>query len=90
MSLAELIRKRDLGEPANAKAAKVANDNRGSNEPLARLAALALAKFSNPEPFDTEAFEERAAIMEFEAGVTRPEAESLALVDVLKGLGHAA
>ncbi len=43
MTLAALIRKREPGKPANANPAKAANDGRGEGEPLAGLAALALA-----------------------------------------------
>ncbi len=43
MSLANLIRKRETGKPANANPAKAANDWRVKGEPLARLATLSLA-----------------------------------------------
>lgn len=43
MTLANLIRKREPATLANANPAKVANDGRAVREPLARLAALALA-----------------------------------------------
>lgn len=43
MTLAALIRKRESMSPANANPAKAANDGRGECEPLAGLAALALA-----------------------------------------------
>jgi len=43
VTLAALIRKRESGKPANANPAKAANDGRGEGEPLAGLAALALA-----------------------------------------------
>lgn len=43
MTLAALIRKRESGTPANANPAKAANDGQGEGEPLAGLAALALA-----------------------------------------------
>lgn len=36
------------------------------------------------EPFDKEAFEERAAIMEFDAGMPRAKAEAMARVDVIR------
>lgn len=52
----------------------------------AKVAPLA-RKLGVPEqPFDEgerEAFEERAAIREFDAGMTRDDAESHALADVL-------
>lgn len=43
MTLAALIRKRESVSPANANPAKAANDGQGECEPLAGLAALALA-----------------------------------------------
>ena len=36
---------------------------------------------ANCEPFDLEAFEERAAIREFDGGLSREEAELLALLE---------
>lgn len=49
MSLANLIRKRETGKPANDNPAKAANDGRASGEPLAGLAALALANPIEPK-----------------------------------------
>lgn len=43
MSLADLIRKREPGKPANDNPAKAANDGRVKGEPLVRLATLSLA-----------------------------------------------
>jgi hypothetical protein len=43
MTLATLIRKREAGKSANDNSAKVANDGRATERPLAGLAALALA-----------------------------------------------
>jgi len=43
VTIAALIRKRESGKPANANPAKSANDGQGEGEPLAGLAALALA-----------------------------------------------
>ena len=43
MSVADLIRKRETGKPANANPAKAAKDGQAKGEPLARLATLALA-----------------------------------------------
>lgn len=48
MSLANLIRKRETGKPANDNSAKAANDGRVNDEPLARLAGLALANPTQP------------------------------------------
>ena len=50
MSLANLIRKRETGKPANDNPAKAANDGRASGEPLAGLATLALANPIEPKP----------------------------------------
>lgn len=64
------------GPVAKAKVANPANDGGTRSETLATLATLALA-----DPKETksdanhEAFEERAAIYEYEAGFTRGEAE---------------
>ncbi len=55
MSLANLIRKRETGKPANANPAKAANDGRVKGEPLARLATLSLANLpasANRRPAD--------------------------------------
>ncbi|MBW8458643.1 MAG: hypothetical protein K0M58_09405 [Thiobacillus sp.] len=51
MTLAALIRKRESVSPANANPAKAANDGWGEGEPLAGLAALALA---NPTEAKTD------------------------------------
>ena len=83
MSLSALIRKGGLAKVANANPAKAANDEPVTREPLARLATLALANPQSPEPFDREAFEERAAIREFDGGYTRQEAERLAMIDLI-------
>lgn len=53
MSLVNLIRKRETGNPANDNPAKAANDGRACDEPLAGLAALALA---NPTEAKTAKF----------------------------------
>lgn len=50
MSLANLIRKRETGKPANANPAKAANDGQGKGEPLARLVTLALANPTETKP----------------------------------------
>ena len=51
MSIADLIRKRETGKPANANPAKAAKDGQAKGEPLARLATLALA---NPRDDETD------------------------------------
>lgn len=99
MTLAALIRKRRTANPANDNPAKAANDGLARREPLAGLAALALAnpteaKAANAAPivgagdttapFDVEWFEERAGILEFDAGFPRREAERLARLEVTK------
>ena len=58
MTLAALIRKREAGKPANDNPAKAANDGRARDEPLAGLAALALA---NPTKAKTESLPDPAA-----------------------------
>lgn len=50
MTLAALIRKRESGKPANDNSAKAANDGRARGEPLAGLAALALANPAEAKP----------------------------------------
>jgi hypothetical protein len=49
MTLAALIRKRDTGKSANDNPAKAANDGYAKGEPLAGLAALALANTQEVE-----------------------------------------
>lgn len=49
MTLAALIRKRGAGKVANDNPAKVANDGQARGEPLAGLAALALASLPSPK-----------------------------------------
>ncbi len=63
MSLAALIRKGGLAKIANANPAKAANDGLASEQPLAKLAALALANPTGPEdaPLPDTAAEARAA-----------------------------
>lgn len=63
MSIADLIRKRETGKPANAnpanpaKAAKAAKDGQAKGKPLARLATLALANL--PESASSSPADER-------------------------------
>lgn len=52
MTLAALIRKREPGKLANANPAKAANDGQGEGEPLAGLAALALANPTDAKTAD--------------------------------------
>ncbi len=71
MSLANLIRKRETGKPANANPAKAANDERVKGEPLARLATLSLANLSesaNRSPAD-ERIEKMIAKLEGDPGL---------------------
>jgi len=58
VTLAALIRKRETGKSANDNPAKAANDGRTGDEPLAGLAALALA---NPTEAKTEPSPDPAA-----------------------------
>ena len=59
MSLANLIRKRETGKPANANPAKAANYGRVKKEPLARLATLSLANL--PESANRSPVDERTS-----------------------------
>lgn len=52
MTLAALIRKREPESPANAKPANAANDGQEEGEPLAGLAALALANSMDAKTAD--------------------------------------
>lgn len=52
MTLAALIRKRETVTPANANPAKAANDGQEGGEPLAGLAALALANPTDAKTAD--------------------------------------
>lgn len=56
------------------------------SSPLAHFQKTEGAKVSprDTAPFDTEHFEERAGILEFDAGFPRPEAERLAMKEVMK------
>jgi hypothetical protein len=75
MTLAALIQKGGLQRIANANPAKAANDEGQRARPLAGLATLALAM---PLDAQREAYEERAAILEYEAGIPRDIAEAMA------------
>ena len=63
MTLAALIRKRDTRKPANANPAKAANDASVTQEPLARLATLALANMTGPDADQWQEFESLLAIV---------------------------
>lgn len=87
--LTALIRKRDTGKVATAIpaiSAIPAGDSTGDERRIARIAKVAVA---NPKevkamaaPLDDELFQERAAILEFDAGFTRAEAERRAFLEV--------
>ncbi len=83
MTLSALIRKRDTGNLATAIPAISATDGQVSGEPVARIATVAVANpktgvANEPAPIDPEAIEERAAIMEYDGGLSREEAEAMA------------
>jgi len=59
-------------------------ENRGLSENVACVALVACKKNN----FLNENFEERAAIMEFDGGMTQQEAEAAAWEDLVKGNGY--
>lgn len=87
MSLSALIKKGGLRELATATPATSATDESLTPPSVATVATVAVAtapdKAANDpahaQDFDREAFEERAAIMEYDGGVSRAEAEALSL-----------
>jgi len=81
MILSALIRKGGLRQVATATSATGATEEGNKARTVARIATVAVASPQSPEPFDCEAFEERAAIMEFDGGLTRGEAELLAFLE---------
>lgn len=78
MILSALIRKGGLWKVATAIASTDATEEGKRAGTVARVATVAVATPPSPETFDREAFEERAAIMEIDGGLTRHEAERLA------------
>jgi hypothetical protein len=92
MTLSALIRKSATVKVATAIPAISATQPGEVSETVARIATVAVANpterktandAANPnalaaEPFDPEAWEERAAIAEFDGGMTRQDAERLA------------
>ncbi len=96
MSLANLIRKRETGKPANANPAKAANDGRVKGEPLARLATLSLANLpesANRSPAD-ERIDKMAAKLEGDPGLRyavqshdEVEPDSVILTVAIRGKG---
>jgi len=93
MTLLALIRKRDTGKLATAipaiPAIPVTSSTR-NDQRIARIAKVAVANPKEPKataaPFDDELFQERAAIMEFDGGLSRAEAERRAYLEVTKWL----
>ena len=89
MSLSALIKKGGLRSIATATPATFATDEPQQRPSVATVATVAVAtapdKAANDptqaQGFDREAFEERAAIMEFDGGLSRIESERLALTD---------
>ena len=88
MILSALIRKGGLQQVATAISATDATEEGKKAETVARVAAVAVARSTSREPFDREAFEERAAIREFDGGLSREEAERLALLEFHGGTVH--
>lgn len=89
MILSALIRKRATGNLATAIPATPATQHReapGTVATIATVATVAVASLPSPESFDREIFEERAAIIEFDGGVARAEAELLAWEQVQASL----
>ena len=87
MSLSALIKKGGLLSIATATPATFATDEPQQRPSVATVATVAVATApdkaandpSQAQDFDREAFEERAAIMEFDGGLSRIESERLAL-----------
>ena len=93
MTLSALIRgKRKSCEVATAIPAIPATDGQERARTVARMATVAVAKPSERKvsprstaaDFDREFYEERAGILEFDAGFPRHEAERLAMEEVSK------
>lgn len=82
MTLAALIRKGGLAKAATAIRAIPATQHGKAAATVARIATVAIAKPTSPATIDREAFEERAAVREFDGGLSRADAERLALVDL--------
>lgn len=92
MILSELIKgKRKSEEVATAIPAISAIPSTGEAARIARIATIAVANRMEAKPatlaptvapFDREWFEERAAILEYDAGFPRHEAERLAYLEV--------
>jgi len=91
MTLLALIRKRDTGNLATAIPAIPAipvSDSTENEHRIARIAKVAVANPKEVKPgaadFDQELLDEKAAIYEFEGGLTRAEAERRALQEVTR------
>lgn len=82
MTLATLMRKGGLREVATATVATVATQGTDKSPTVAKVATVAVANPQSPATIDCEAFEEWAAIREFDAGFNRQESERLALADL--------
>lgn len=86
MSLSALIKKGVLRELATATPATSATGESLTHPSVATVAPVAVATVpakaandpAHAQDFDREAFEERAAIMEYDGGLSRTEAEALA------------
>ncbi len=93
MTLSMLIRgKRNFSKVATAIPATPATDGQERARTVARIATVAVAipserkvsPRSTAAEFDREWFEERAGILEFDAGFPRQEAERLTMMEVSK------
>ena len=83
MSFGDWLKKADSGESATATPATTATVQPESRPSVAKVATVAVANASDSESAGLrEAFEERAAIMEFDGGLNRKAAERNALTIV--------
>ena len=85
MSLLDLIRRNRTADVATAIPATDATEQEWPKGSVAGIATVAVA--SSQQAFDHDAFEERAAIMEYDGGLERADAERLALLLVLQSRG---
>lgn len=83
MSFADWLRNADTRESATATPATLATVQPQNSTSVASVATVAVAKASDSELSNLrEAFEERAAIMEFDGGLNRKAAQRKALAIV--------
>ena len=83
MTLAALIRGRRAKDVATAIPAIPATQQHESPGVIAKIATIAVAtRTSEKVAFTSEAYDERAAIIEFDGGFSRAVAESLATLEI--------